>query len=269
MSRSAGATKWTDVMRGVAGGVILGLPLIYTQEVWLHGATLPPAVILGFLAVSFGLNLTLSRFVGFERGRLHRPVEDAVIGFGLSFLLAGALLFLLERIDGSMALEDVLGIVAVSSVPTSLGFALGNALAPSEGGEGSEEMTGGGGELLAAAAGAVVLSLNIAPTEEPILLAHQLGPVRLVALVGASLLLSLLIVFHAEFGGVRRRARTPGVLHSPAVETFLAYLVAFVVSALLLAIFGQLDGLDRTSLAEVVVLSFPASMGASLGRLLV
>ncbi len=256
-------------MRGVAGAVILGLPLVYTQEVWVHGATLRPVVILGLLVISFGLNLTLSRYVGFERGRTHRPLEDAVVGFGCAFILAAALLFLLDRIDISMAFENVIGVIALTSIPTSLGFALGNALAPMGGGEGADQMKGSSGELLAAGAGAVVLSLNIAPTEEPILLAYELGPVRLIAIVVVSLLLSRLIVFHAEFGGVQNRVQTPGVVHSPAVETLLAYLVAFAVAGSLLAAFGELDGLNGTSLAEVVVLSFPASVGAALGRLLV
>lgn len=269
VARAERPTTWPDLMRGVAGGVILGLPLVYTQEVWLHGATLRPDIILGLLAVSFGLNLALSRYVGFERGRTHRPLEDAIVGFGCSFILATVLLFLLDRIDPSMTFANVIGIIALTSIPTSLGFALGNALAPIGGGEGADQMKGSSGELLAAAAGAVVLSLNIAPTEEPVLLAYQLDPVRLGAIVVISVVLSLLIVFHAEFGGVEMRSQSQGAIHSPAVETALAYLVAFVVAGLLLSAFGEIDGLNGTSLAEVVVLSFPASMGAALGRLLV
>jgi putative integral membrane protein (TIGR02587 family) len=262
-------TTGPDFMRGVSGGVMLGLPLIYTLEVWLHGATLPPFGILVLLGAAFGLNLALSRFVGFERGRTFRPLEDAVVGFGCSFLLAAALLFLLDRVDVSMSPENVVGVIALCSVPTSLGFALGNALAPVGGGEGASEMKGHAGELLAAGAGAVVLSLNIAPTEEPVLIAYQLDPVRLLAIVGVSLVLSFLIVFYAEFGGRQGRAESMGAIQSPTVETVLAYLVAFCVSGLLLLSFGEVTGFDRTSLAEVVVLGFPASMGAALGRLLV
>lgn len=269
MSSETKPTRGPDFMRGASGAVILGLPLVYTQEVWLHGATLPPTAILGLLAVSFVLNVSLSRFVGFERGRTHRPLEDAVVGFGSAFLLAAGLLFLLDRINTSMALDNVLGIIALTSIPTSLGFALGNALAPVGGGEGADEMKGHAGELLAAGAGAVVLSLNIAPTEEPVLLASQLGVVRLLAVLAVSIAFSFAIVFYAEFGGKTQRAQSPGVIQSPTVETLLAYLVAFVVAGLLLASFGEIDGLNGTSLAETIVLGFPASMGAALGRLLV
>lgn len=269
MTSTERPTTGRDFMRGVSGAVILGLPLVYTQEVWFHGATLRPPVVLGLLVVTFGLNVALSHYVGFERGRTHRALEDAVVGFGCSFVLAAGLLFLLDRIDTSMAGQNAIGIVALSSIPASLGFALGNALAPVGGGEGADEMQGHAGELLAAAAGALVLSLNIAPTEEPILLAYQLDLVRLVALIAVSLGLSFLIVFYAEFGGRQRRAESVGAVQSPAVETSLAYLVAFVVAGLLLAAFGEVDGPDGASLSEVIVLSFPASMGAALGRLLV
>lgn len=256
-------------MRGVAGGVILGLPLVYTQEVWLHGATIGPNIILVLLMVAFGLNMALSRFVGFEPGRTFRPVEDAVVGFGLSLILAFGLLWLLERISFDMPGENILGIVSLTAIPTSLGFALGNALAPSEGGKGSDEMKGESGELLAAAAGALILSLNIAPTEEPILLAYELGIARLAGIVAVSLVMSYLMVFYAEFGGVQKRLESQGAAQGPVVETLLAYVVAFFMAGMLLAAFGELDGTPGANLAEVVVLSFPASMGSALGRLLV
>lgn len=228
-----------------------------------------PKIILLLLLGTFGLNVALSRFVGFEPGRTHRPFEDAIVGFGSSFLLAAGLLLLLKRIDSTMPFDNILGIIGLSSIPASLGFALGNALAPVGGGEGSSDMKGGIGDLLAAAAGAVVLSLNIAPTEEPLLLAYELGVLRLAMIVVVSIGLSFLIVFHAEFADVQRRSQTPGAIHSPAIETLLAYLVAFTVSAALLVSLGEIDRFDGTSLAEVIVLSFPACMGAALGRLLV
>lgn len=268
--RSAGpATTLGDVMRGVAGGVILGLPLIYTQEVWLLGASIHPFAILALLAASFGLNFALSHFVGFRAGRTHRSLEDAIVGFGVSILLAAGLLLLLHRVHVGMRLENVIGIIALSSVPASLGFALGNAIAPKKGGEGQEQMQGGAGDLLAAAAGAVLLCLNIAPTEEPVLLAYEIGWVRLGAIVLVSISLSYLIVFYAEFHGRAGRAMSTGVTSAPSIETLLAYIVALVVSAGLLTAFGSVDSLDGANLAEILVLGFPASMGAALGRLLV
>ena len=70
-------------MRGVAGGAILGVPLLYTQETWIQGRSVSPVVILTGLAVVLGLNVALSYFVGFRPGRTQRPVEDAVVAMGL------------------------------------------------------------------------------------------------------------------------------------------------------------------------------------------
>lgn len=267
--RSEAATRPADAMRGVAGGFVVGVPLVYTQEVWFHGGSLPPAEILALLAGAFVLNLGLSTAVGFNPGRIHRPLEDAVVGFGLSFLLAGFLLALLARIDLQMAWGPRLGIVALCAVPISLGFALGNSLAPAEGGRLEDADSGGFGDLLAAAGGATVLVLNIAPTEEVELLAAELGRVRLIGLVIVSVALSYLMVFYAEFGGKHRRRRAGNPINTPLVETLFAYLVALLVSAGLLAAFGEITGVDGPSLAKSVVLAFPASLGAALGRLLV
>lgn len=263
------ATLPEDAMRGVAGAFVLGVPLVYTQEVWFHGGNLPPSAILAMLAGSFLLNLALSTVVGFNSGRIRRPLEDAIVGFGWSFVLSAALLVLLSRIDFEMGWGSALGIVALSAVPMSLGFALGNALAPKEGGEGSDRMSSGFGDLLAAAAGATVLVLNIAPTEEPLLLAAELGRYRLIALVAVSLLLSYLMVFYAEFGGrhVRRRADNP--INTPVLETLFSYLVALLVTGGLLWVFGEIESIDGASIAKSVVLAFPASLGAALGRILV
>lgn len=158
---------------------------------------------------------------------------------------------------------------ALSAIPVSLGFAVGVALAPRGGGERSEEIPGGGGDLLVAAAGALVFALNIAPTEEPILLAAELDGVRLGLLVVTSLVLPYLMVFYAEFGGRERRVASDGATQGPITETLLAYAVAFVISAAMLAMFGRVDTVNGAATARVVALAFPASIGAALGRLLV
>ena len=263
------ATSAEDVMRGVAGGALLGVPLLYTQETWLHGRSVTPLVILAGLAVIFAVNVALSYFVGFRPGRTHRPTEDAVVGMGLSLLLSAALLLLLDRVGQETSLENVLGVATLTAIPVSIGFSIGTALAPRSGAENSEEMTGGGGDLLVAAAGALVFALNIAPTEEPILLAAELDGVRLGLLVVASLVLPYLMVFFAEFGGRDRRRASDGATQGPLIETLLAYAVAFVVSAAMLAMFGRVDELNGAEMARVVTLAFPASIGAALGRMLI
>lgn len=268
-STTSPPTRLPDLMRGVAGGVLLGVPLLYTQEMWDHGETLDPSVILVVLVVAFGLSAALSYYVGFRPGRTHRPFEDAIVATGLSILIAYGLLILLDRVRLDMPVENLLGVVALTSAPIGIGFAVGSALAPREGAEGSERMRGGQGDLLAAAGGAVLLALNIAPTEEPVRLAQELDWLRLTLLIAISLLLSYLIVFEAEFGGRHHRRAHGGVTQHPSTETLLAYLVAFILSAAMLWAFGRLEAIDGPALATVVVLAFPASLGGALGRMLV
>lgn len=263
------ATSAEDVMRGVAGGAILGVPLLYTQEVWLHGRSVSPVIILVGVVVVFGVNVALSHFVGFRPGRTHRPTEDAVVGMGLSILLSALLLVLLDRIGPETSLENMLGVIALTSIPVSIGFSVGVALAPRDGGERAEQIPGGSGDLLVAAAGALVFALNIAPTAEPILLAAELDVVRLGLLAVASLVLPYLMVFYAEFGGREQRVASDGATQGPITETLLAYAVAFILSAAMLAMFGRVDTVNGAATARVVALTFPASIGAALGRLLV
>ena len=263
------ATTAEDVMRGVAGGVLLGVPLLYTQETWSHGRSLSPVIILVGLLGTFAINVALSYYVGFRPGRTHRPLEDALVGMGLSVLLSALLLLLLDRVGQETALENVLGIAALTAIPVSIGFSIGVALAPLSGAEKSEDIPSGGGDLLVAAGGALVFALNIAPTEEPILLAAELGGVHLGLLVVASLVLPYLMVFFAEFGGRDRRVASDGATQGPLTETLLAYAVAFVISAALLTMFGRVDEVDGIATARVVTLAFPASIGAALGRMLI
>jgi uncharacterized membrane protein len=88
-------------------------------------------------------------------------------------------------------------------------------------------------------------------------------------LVVASLVLPYLMVFYAEFGGREKRVASDGATQGPLNETLLAYVVAFIVSAALLALFGRVDAVDGAAMAQVVTLAFPASIGAALGRLLI
>jgi putative integral membrane protein (TIGR02587 family) len=242
---------------------------LYTQETWMHGRSVSPVVILAGLIATFAANVALSYFVGFRPGRTHRPVEDAVTGMGLSVVLAVLLLVLLDRVGRETSLENSIGVAALTAIPISLGFSIGVALAPREGGEKAEQIQGGAGDLLVAAAGALVFALNIAPTAEPILLAAELDGIRLGLLVVASLVLTYLMVFYAEFGGREQRMASDGATQGPITETLLAYAVAFIVSAAMLAMFGRVDALNSAALARVVTLTFPASIGAALGRLLI
>jgi hypothetical protein len=98
---------------------------------------------------------------------------------------------------------------------------------------------------------------------------HTIALLLGMMLVVASLVLPYLMVFYAEFGGREHRVASDGATQGPLTETLLAYAVAFVVSAAMLAMFGRLDEVNGAATARVVTLAFPASIGAALGRMLI
>jgi putative integral membrane protein (TIGR02587 family) len=117
--------------------------------------------------------------------------------------------------------------------------------------------------------GATVIAFSIAPTDEvPTIAAALTGP-WLVALVLASLALSYVIVFEANFGVQARRRTRPGVIPSPLTETVLAYVLSLLMAALMLWLFQQIRPGDppRQWLAYVLVLGLPATIGGAAGRL--
>ena len=104
------------------------------------------------------------------------------------------------------------------------------------------------------------------------MLAVGLDGAYLVGAVVLTLVISYVIVFASGFDPEERDSdASAGLFQHPFSETVLAYLVALVVSALLLIAFGQV-GTDEpllASLTQVIVLAIPASIGGAAGRLVV
>lgn len=76
--------------RGVAGGLILSLPLIYTMEVWWTGFIVQPDRLLLYVLGSFVLLLGYNRYAGLR--------EDA--GWSVALLASATLLWFFGRFDG-------------------------------------------------------------------------------------------------------------------------------------------------------------------------
>ena len=131
-------------------------------------------------------------------------IVNSIEAMGLAMVVSLAALILLGRIDAGTSLRDAVGQIALESIPVAFGASLARAQL----GGGDEASEGGGQQrfgpferLLVAGGGALLFSLNIAPTEEPMLIGIEASPGMLVALIAASLLVTLALVFVAEFGG--------------------------------------------------------------------
>lgn len=294
--------------RGIAGGLLFSLPLLYTMEVWWAGFLLDSRRLLICFVTTFLLLLAYNRFSGIHPGfRLLDVVIDSVEEFGIGIVLAALVLFLLGRIAPGMPREEILGKIILESMLVSIGVSVGTAqLGMSQNdvnddSAGSDEETTGGdsqkstageeGERTGESAGprgsdtlsrppigkqgalsvcgAVLFAANIAPTEEIVVIATESAPWRLLAIVGLSLAMGALILYFSEFHQAHRMYPPAGWLLG-MFDVAFTYAIGLFASAMILWLFQRFEGVSvATGVAEVVVLGFAGNLGASAGRLLI
>ena len=252
--------------RGIAGGLLFSLPLLFTAEVWSVSFTLEPWRLLLCIAAAGAVLMLYNRFAGLTANPSWLECAlDAVEEIGLGLLIAAGMLWLVGRIEAPLWSLETLGPIVVSGLSVAMGVSVGTAQL----GQNSEERPPAGrGELAQgpiAFCGAIVFVANIAPTEEVLLIALSVGPGKLLLIALLSLFLSGFILYFSEFRG-SQSAESPfeivrGVLFS--------YAVALVATAGTLAFFGRFDGeTPITNLSQTVVAGLAGALGASAGRFL-
>lgn len=264
-------------VRALAGAFLFGIPMLMTLEMWEIGSYLPPGLLLGFLGSAFLANLGLAHVAGFRReGRtLRADVEESIEAVAIGTFASVVVLLILNRIGPGVPLDASVGMVVVQTVPLSIGASVANVIFSDRGaveglpqrGPIREAVLDIGGTLV----GAVFVGFAIAPTEETALLAAEMTPAHVIALVVFTLLLAYVIVFEAQFGLQRRRHQQEGLFQSPISETALSYVLSVGIAYVALSAFAQFgagEPLDAV-IRETLVLALPASIGGAAGRLVV
>lgn len=280
---TAPASPWVseagNLVRGLAGGMLFGIPLLYTVEVWDWGASATPARMAIGLAVTLVAVVLLVGGSGFHRSvqmGVSRILGEAIEAVAVGVLAVAVTLVLLSEITTQTPLSDVVGKVVFEATPFALGAAVACHLLSRAPDEPDRTTTTGRGrlhgtivDLSAALVGAIFVAVNIAPTQEIPRLAASSPPGKLLALMAFSLLLSYAIVFQAGFRNEAQRRQQRGVLQHPFTETVASYAVALLASAAMLLFFGSLQAGDSWSLVldHVVLLGLPAAVGGAAGRL--
>ncbi len=273
--RSAGESA-QNLIRATGGGLLIGLPLLFTQELWYHGFVIHPLKILVLLGVAFVVVVGYNVTSGFrEDSSFFEVLVDSVEAMGLGILVALVALFLLGRLDADMSLREVVGKVALEAIPIAFGASLARSQlasdedSPDDEGEQGKSI-GPFGRLFVAAGGALLFSLNVAPTEEPVLLGIEAEWWLLLLIMVTSILLTFALVFYADFRGGRPARPGDSATDHPLSETLAAYAISLGVSLLLFWSFDRTEGTGLGAIMGMtVVLAFVASMGAAVGRLLV
>ena len=270
-----------DVVRAVSGGMLFGIPLLYTMEVWWIGSETQPSRMLGILALTFVPVFLLIRTSGFRTAkdiRWRDAVMDSVETVALGLVSVFVLLVLLREITMASPLQEALGKVVYEATPFSIGIALAQHVlrrgrTQGDDDEGSSrvdrELHGTVADIGATVIGAIFVAFNVAPTDEVPMIAAAMPAAWLIALIAASLVVSYCIVFVAGFADEQHRRTQPGVLQHPMTETVAAYLVSLACAAAMLWFFQRLAAEDpyQVTLAHVVVLGLPAAIGGAAGRL--
>lgn len=265
--------------RGVVGGLVFSLPLLYTMEVWWAGFIARPLHLLVYFFAGFLLLFGYNRYAGLRRDASWLEVGfEAVEETGLGLLVAALVLWLIGQIDATMPASEIVGKVVVEAVTVAIGVSVGAAQL---GGGGKEELgmegrEGGGepplsisGQIVLAACGAVLFASNVAPTEEIVLIALEATRWKIVGLALLSLALAAVVLFYSDFRGAEEARGGDQGLGSVAFRVSLNYAVALAVSAFILWFFGRFDGASPgTILSQTVALGVASSLGASAGRLL-
>lgn len=258
-----------DLGRAFGGALLFILPLLMTMEMWSFGVSMDRARMLVFIVAAIPLLVGLAYYAGFSarRGPLNALLDTAA-AMAVGFVTAAALLFLFGVITLQTTGEDLLGQVAIQAIPGAIGALLARRqLAGGGEAEGNEDEASYAGELFLMAVGALFLALNVAPTEEMILIGYKATPWHALAIMCASVVLLHVVVFNAGFAGQEEQNKpVMAFFHF----TLPGYAIAVGVSLFTLWAFGRTDGEDLAGVINTaVVLGLPASIGAGAARLLV
>ena len=267
--RQGGVGYVSDLGRAFGGALLFSIPLLMTMEMWLQGVAMERWRLLAFILAGLPLLYGLAHYAGFSdrRGLLNDSLDTAV-ALGVGVITASVLLTLFGVIRFDSAPREVVGLVALQAIPGAMGALLARRqLSGVQDGDTDEDSASYVGELFLMAAGALFLALNVAPTEEMILIAYKATPFHALGLILVSIVLLHLIVFRAGFAG-QEEADHP--LRAFLHFTLPGYAIALMVSLFVLFIFGRIDGHWLPGMVQnVIVLGFPAAIGAAAARLLV
>lgn len=267
---SANAAYARGLGRAFIGAALFALPLYMTMEMWALGFAMDRLRLAILLAATFPMLVGLSYYAGFERAfGIVDHVLDACAAIAVSAGAAGIVLGLFGVLRLDQPATEWLGKIAVLTFPGALGALLA-AKQMSRGAADADADRSYWGRLFLMAVGALFVALNVAPTEEMMLIAFQISPWQTVLLACVSLALLHALLFWADLPGRETRHGDDGFLSVLVRYSLAGYALCLGVAAFLLWAFGRIDGVHASeAMAFVVVLAFPAVLGAGLAHFVV
>lgn len=259
--------------RAFAGAILFAFPLLMTMEMWWLGFYLDRARLVLFMLVNLALLVPLSRIIGFEETHGWRQdVLDALTAYGVAIFASAFMLAVFAILTPGMPASEILGKIAVQSVPASIGAIVARGQLGASDSE-AAQMEGQPSylrELLLMTVGALFLAFNVAPTEEMILIAFKMTPWHALFLIALSICALHAFVYVLDFRGQEDMPDGTSGWSGIVAFSIAGYGIALLISLYVLWTFGRTDGASLSQIAMMVtVLGFPAALGAGSARLIV
>jgi putative integral membrane protein (TIGR02587 family) len=260
----------TELARAFGGALLFALPILMTMEMWWLGFYLEPWRLALLLLLSIPLLVLFSYHIGFRDSfSWQEDVVDAFVALAVGFVAAAAALLLFSVLEWGMSAREIVGKVGLQAVPASIGA----ILAASQLGVREEKREvrskGYAAELVYMLVGALYLALNLAPTDEMVLISLQFTPWHALALSTVSLLTMHAFVYRVGFRGQESRPEGSTFWGLFLRFTVVGYAVALLMSLFALWIFGRTDGQGLGQIVMMMsVLGLPGAVGAAAARLI-
>lgn len=279
--RTGPSTVLRNQVRGITGALVVsGLTVLLTMETWWLAWERPASHLLAYAVVGLLVVLLVTRSIGFRieteggDGPQYDPVRLGTDFAELvlqSVVAALVVLVVYGVVDAGTPVHVAARMVLLQVVPLGFGAALSNRLLV----EAEDRDQDSAAEhtlpenVAVFAVGAVFFSVPLGANVEMNVLAGTAGWPRLGAILLLSLLTVYLILYELEFRGqsgrVVDRPWAP-VLHGG--QACVVYAVGLSVSALLLSGYGYFSYSLHVDVQQLVVLSFPTSVGGAAARVI-
>jgi putative integral membrane protein (TIGR02587 family) len=258
-----------DLAHDFGGAIIFSIPLLMTMEMWWLGFYMDRFRLAIFLVFALLLVLGLSYFEGGEE-TFKIEVLDALTACAVGYVVAALMLFLLGIIKPGMSVDEGVGKVALHAVPCSIGAILARRQLGAEATHKEQRRQDQyAGKLFLMGAGAIFLAFQLAPTEEMVLIGYQITGWHAAALAMVSLGVMQAFLCSVEAQG-RGSIFSADFFWGVFMRlTIVGYALVLLLSLYVLWTFGRLDGAALPeAIMSILVLGFPAAIGASAARLI-
>ena len=259
--------------RAFGGAIIFTLPMLMTMEMWWLGFYMNDLRLVLLLAVNIPLLIGLSYYVGFEETfEFKQDALDAFVAYAVGFIAAVPILLSFAVIEPGMSSGEIIGKVSLQAIPGSMGAMLAQSQlgGQKKDRDRKKRNTSYAGEIFIMMVGALFLAFNLAPTEEMILIAYKMTVWHILALALVSMAIMHAFVYALEFKGQAAIPKNTPFWSIWLRFTIVGYSVVLLISLYVLWTFGRTEGMNFYQVVNsVIVLGFPAAIGAAAARLII